>query len=114
MLSLFPEILFLAPLSATLIRVALGIAFGYVAWKHLNTADTMGKVLGIAEGVVALTLIVGAWTQPIALLGIVIFFIHVAIPRLRTLPTSTALLLLVMCVSLLFTGAGAQAVDLPL
>ncbi|MEK9154246.1 MAG: hypothetical protein AAB798_02125 [Patescibacteria group bacterium] len=114
MLSFFPEILFLAPLSATLIRVALGVAFGYAAWKHLNTADALERTLGVAEGATALALIAGAWTQPAAILSIVIFFIHTAIPRLRVLPASTALLLLVMCVSLLLTGAGALAFDLPL
>lgn len=114
MLSIFPEILFLAPLSATLIRIALGITLGFVAWKHLNTTDTLGRALGVAEGATALLFIAGMWTQPATLVGIVIFFIHTAIPRFRTLPLSTALLFLVMCVSLLFTGAGAFAFDLPL
>ena len=114
MLSLFPEILFLAPFSALLIRVATAAIFGYAASKHLTEPDMTLRALGTTEGVCALLLFLGLYAQAAALLGIALFFIHAFLPRARVLPTSSGLLLLVLCISLLVTGPGPLAFDLPL
>ncbi|MDP2649102.1 MAG: hypothetical protein U1D26_01950 [Patescibacteria group bacterium] len=114
MLSTFPQLLFLAPLAAALVRLALAIAFGYTAWRHVRTPETLLRISGAAEAAVGLALLLGAWTQPIALLGAVLVVIALLSPRTRTLPRSTLALALVMCATLVITGAGAFAIDLPL
>ena len=114
MLSVFPEILFLSPLAPLLIRVALGGVFAYTAWTHMKSADNTTRVLSIIEGVAAILLVVGAWTQPAALAALVLLAAHAFMPHLRVVSREATLLALVMAASLLLTGAGAFAFDLPL
>ena len=114
MLSLFPELLFLAPLAAFVIRVAAGLMIARIAYRHVFTPTTAMRILGIVEGVVAILLIAGAYTQPAALVAALIIAITLFLPTYRTLPRSTLALLLVMTLSLLVTGAGPFAFDLPL
>ncbi len=105
MLSLFPELLFLAPLSAVLIRMAAAFTFGYIATKRLS-APSLIRGLGIVEGLTAALLFVGLYTQAAAILGLILALVHLSVPRFRVLPTSTILLIAVMCASLLVTGPG--------
>ena len=114
MFTLLPQLLFLTPLSATLIRVAAAIGFGYVAWKHLGQTETTLRTAAIIEGMCAILLLVGATTQIAAIAGFVILLVHGYLPKLRVLPTSSILLLSVLCLSLVATGAGAFSFDLPL
>jgi len=114
MLSVFPELLWLAPLSAFLIRVAVGIVLGYSALQHFKTSETTSRPFAIAEGTTAIGLILGLYTQPVAILGVLIAGAWIVLPRLRTVALGTALLSLVLCVTLLITGAGPFAFDLPL
>lgn len=113
MLSLFPELLFLAPLSAFLIRLAVSIAMGYLAYRHAIMPGAAFKILCIVEGVAAVLLIAGGYTQAAALVGLILVGVNLLTPA-RILPRSTLLLLGLMCLSLLMTGAGAFAFDLPL
>ncbi len=105
MLSLFPELLFLAPLSAVLIRLAAAFTFGYIATKRLN-ASSMVRGMGIVEALVAVLLFVGLYTQAAAIVGGVLALMHMCVPRFRILPTSTVILVGIMCLSLLVTGPG--------
>lgn len=105
MLSLFPELLFLAPLSAVLIRLTAAFAFGYIAGKRLG-APSVIRGIGIVEGLVAALLFVGLYTQAAAILGGVLSLIHICAPRFRILPGSTVILIAVLCLSLLVTGPG--------
>jgi len=114
MLSLFPEILFLAPFSAFVIRIALGVLFAYTAWRHISRDDLVARILGIGEVAVAAALIAGSWTQPAALIAAAAIILWLALPKLHRWPISTLLLALVMCASLLVTGPGSFAFDLPL
>jgi len=114
MLSLFPELLFLAPLSALVIRVAAALAFGYAATAHVRTQNLSMRAIGIIEGVCAALLFFGGYTQAAAIIGIVLLLIYIFAPAYRTLPLTTNLLLVVLCLSLLVTGAGPFAFDLPL
>ena len=114
MLSVFHEILFLAPFAAFLIRIALAILLGYCAWKHLENNNKAGRALGFVEGITATALALGAWTQPAAIAGMFIIGAWFALPRLRAVALGTAFLAFVMCLSLLLTGAGLLAFDLPL
>ncbi len=114
MLSLFPEILFLEPFSAFLIRVALACVLGFVAWEHFSAKDADVRALGVLEVAAAVALIGGVWTQGVALAGFVAALLGIIFPRMRVLPMSTMLLALVMLLSLVVTGAGAFAFDWPL
>lgn len=132
MLSLFPQILFLAPFSATILRISAGTAFLLVAWIHMGKREELSRVdffvighgawipvfAALLEFTIAAALLAGIYTQLAALFGALValkFFIWkrrygVMIPLSR--PTSA--LLFVICLSLVFTGAGIFAFDLPL
>lgn len=114
MLSVFPSILFLAPFSALLIRIALSLVFIFAGWKHLSREDKRIRALSAFEFATAISFAVGAWTQIGALAGIVITILWLSFPYTRTVSKVATLLTLVMCVSLLVTGGGALAFDLPL
>ncbi|OGG58560.1 hypothetical protein A2765_02435 [Candidatus Kaiserbacteria bacterium RIFCSPHIGHO2_01_FULL_56_24] len=114
MLSLFPELLFLAPFSAFVIRISVSIVLAHAAYKHLPVSSAATRTLGVIEGLCALLLFIGAYTQAAALVGLCIFLIHIFMPSLRPLPRSTIILALILCLSLIVTGAGPFAFDLPL
>jgi len=114
MLSLFPEILFLAPFSALLLRLALAFVFAYAAWTHVSRGEMLVRALGVAEIAVAVALFTGSWTQAGALAGIVVAALWLFSPSWSTYARGTVLLSLAICVSLLVTGAGAFAFDMPL
>ena len=131
-LSLFPQILWLAPFSATLLRLAAAFVFFSIAWTHIEKREELSQInfLIVGRGAwiptiaviiefgIAVTLLVGIYTQAAAILGTLgalKFFIWkrrygAMIPLSRT----ASLLLLIICFSLLFTGPGAFAFDLPL
>ena len=114
MLSVFPEVLFLSPLAPFLIRAALGILFAHSAWNHIQKTDTAPRILAVFEAALGVVLALGAWTQPAALAAAAVAIVWLARPDIRTTAASTALLALVMSLSLIVTGAGAYAFDLPL
>lgn len=113
MLSLLPELLFLAPLSAFIIRVVVGISLGIIAYRHILVPTTL-RAVGIIEGVTALLLIVGAYTQGAAIVALIIIGTSFFLPAWRKFPRSTLLLLGILALSLILTGAGPFAFDLPL
>ena len=114
MLSILPSLLFLAPFSAFLIRIALGVVFGYAALRHFENTDAVVRALAILEGALAIMLVVGAWTQVMALLGGLLIGAWFWFPQLRTVALGTVLLSLALSLTLLITGAGPFAFDLPL
>jgi len=116
-----------------LLRVAAAISFAYMAWylwqerERFNGLPApivgylrpwMVTVGEIVTAIVAIFLLVGAWTQGIAILGALavikqlIFYSRYkdVYPYTR----SSYWLLLCICLMLLVTGAGAFAFDLPL
>lgn len=135
MLNPFPELLFLAVLGPFILRVTVGIFFlfrGYinlmreqreemastlrVDWGPLGTFFVW--YLGILQVLVGLSFIFGYLVQIGAIIG---FLIIIKLAYLKKkypiiAPYSKALYLIVaaICVSLLVTGAGGLAFDLPL
>lgn len=132
MLSLFPQILFLAPLSTALLRVCAGLVFVYLAYVHFSkrkaAAEELSTLIGgahviiplysVVELLIAVSLIAGVWTQLAALLGwavaLKVLFIRHSLRELKPLSQLSYALLAAICFSLVFTGAGAFAFDLPL
>lgn len=133
MLSYFPQILFLAPLGITLLRVMLAIYLIYIAWymiKHQSALSEvqvpiighmhswMLMVSATALGIISALLIVGAWTQIVAILALVVVVKHLfwykRFSEALPFPRSTYILLACISLVLIVSGAGAFAFDLPL
>jgi hypothetical protein len=114
MLVTFPEILFLAPFSALALRVVLAVLLGLAAWAHAERPQALPRAWALLEAGATIALIGGAWTQPVALVVAVWLFASLFVRDMRIFPQSTVLLALVMALSLVVTGAGALAFDLPL
>lgn len=118
MLTTFPAFLtysFFAPL---LIRLAAGSAFISFATPRIRTHRSwmhIARVYGVAEVVVGVMLITGYRVQVAALVGVVLCGTSlVSRQRLANAPRLTVVLTLLMCLSLVVSGAGALAFDLPL
>jgi len=132
MLSLFPQLLFLAPFSATILRVSAGIAFLLIAWIHMSKREELSRVdffvighgawipvfAALLEFAIAAALLAGIYTQLAALFGALValksFVWKRRFSELFPLSRPTSALLFVICLSLVFTGAGVFAFDLPL
>jgi hypothetical protein len=132
MLTLFPQILFLSPLAPTLLRFAAGIVFFQIAWELYEKRDELSRMKFIVVGkgawvplfsslVAFLTgvgLVLGIYTQAAAIVGAAFalksFVWHPRYPRFFTMPRTVSALLFIICLSLILTGAGAFAFDLPL
>src|ERR1700744_1954770 len=133
MLSLFPSLLSYQFLAITLIRVASGLVLLYMSYRyamlrgdisrtklplvgHLPEAVTLfGALVIFAAGVL---LVIGLFTQAATIVGMLIALKHVIFakryPHIMPISAGMGALLFVMCLSLLFFGAGAFAFDLPL
>lgn len=85
-----------------------------MAWKHFSAPENSIRAFGVLEIALSAALALGIWTQGVALVGVVRILLDIFMPRLRVLPLSTTLLSLVMFLSLVVTGAGVFAFDLPL
>lgn len=132
MLSLFPELLFLSPLAAALLRVAAACVFFYAVNAQVNRIDTLATVrvpiLGSGawivwasitfDAVIGLCLLTGTYTQGAALAGLLgIAIAMIGAPEyIARVPIArgTLALTFVILISLVLTGAGAFAFDLPL
>lgn len=140
-LTLFPTLLsfgfgsyFIAPL---FLRLCVAVAFGYQAVQHIKHKRAVAEELGgalrflslesavwltgvliLTEAALGLLLFVGAYTQLAALLaglGLAkMAYLKKHFHAYAPLPRSTYLVLIVICFTLLFTGAGQYAIDLPL
>lgn len=120
MLSLFPSLLSWSQLSPFIIRLTLAavlIVWAYGSFRN-SGAKSSDKVIALIESLVALFLIFGHWTQGAALVAILDLLVRIGFKiRARQFLTSGInyyLIILVLAVSLLFTGAGLFASDMPL
>jgi uncharacterized membrane protein len=119
MLSLFPELLSWSQLSPFLIRITLGLVLLYWAFQALRNSNSgLGKLVGILEGIAAILLIIGMYVQGAALYAAIDLAIRL-VGRImnRSFLTNGInyyLILFVLAVSLLLTGAGLFAFDIAL
>lgn len=130
MLNIFPALLAYGLLAPLAIRVFVGLVFFVAGYRRLlrriGHADAMTvpphptalKVpLGIVEIVTGIALVVGAYTQLAAIAGAALSLAYmICASRGIIVPggRSMRLALFVMSLSLLVTGAGAFAFDIPL
>ncbi len=120
MLSIFPSLLAWEQLSPFIIRIALGAVFLYWSHKAIKNKklSSIEKIFGYLEGVAGILLIVGIWTQAAALFACIklagCLFGKIRHRQFLTDGVNYYLILLVMAISLLLTGAGFFAFDIPL
>lgn len=118
MLSLFPTFLSWQQLSPLLIRLVLGAVLIYWSYRRLRTVPlaTKSRIVGIIDALLGILLVIGLWTQLAAILiGLDLIVRIVKKIRERSFLTEGVnyyLILLVLCISLLVTGAGWLAFDL--
>ena len=121
-LSIFPVLLSYQQLSPFIIRVMLGITLAYFGYHKMRgygqSSGSNSKTYGIVEITIALFLIIGLWTQLAAILNAIILLIKIGFKvkekKFLTDGVNYYILLLVMAISLIFTGAGFLAIDYPL
>jgi uncharacterized membrane protein YphA (DoxX/SURF4 family) len=132
MLNPFPELLALGFFAPTILRIAAGAMFLYAARHHWEHREQIGSlhfpVVGrgnwiawaaiLFHFVIGLMLIFGYYTQYAAVLAAVGAFKGILLgksyPDAFMFSRSTYVLLVILSLSLLITGAGAFAFDLPL
>ncbi len=121
MLSLFPSLLTYELLAPFILRLTLGIVLIHWGWKGVKLGRGNEKhlgLLGIIDTLAGLLLIAGFLTQFAALVSIIILgsrLIGKVINRaFFTDGVNYYFILFVIALSLLFTGPGFFAFDLPL
>jgi uncharacterized membrane protein YphA (DoxX/SURF4 family) len=119
MYSVFPHLLPLADLTPFLLRILLGIIF--LEWsyrKFKNKASTKNTTIAISEGTIGIFFFIGFLTQLAALIAVALLGTKL-ISKIRAKAFLTDgvnyyLILFIISLCLLFSGAGFMAFDLPL
>ena len=122
MLSLFPSLLSWSQISPLIIRLTLGITLAWFGYQKIRgkgkSSGSNSAVYGGVEIFVSIFLIIGLFTQLAALVNAIILIIKLGFKaregKLLSDGVNYYIILLVMCVSLMVTGAGLFAFDLPL
>jgi uncharacterized membrane protein YphA (DoxX/SURF4 family) len=132
MLNPFPDLLVLGFFAPTLVRVAVAAVFIYAGISHWKQREAIGRmrfpIIGSGEWVawgsilfhlgVGAALLFGYYTQIAALLGLIGSLKALAFrshyPHVFIYNRATYVLLAAVCLSLMLSGAGALAFDLPL
>jgi uncharacterized membrane protein YphA (DoxX/SURF4 family) len=119
MLSLFPSLLSYEGFAPLLLRLTLGSIYIFWAYGRLrNRNNKKEMIFGITELLVGIFFIIGYFTQLVALVSIVILG-TLLVQKIRsgsflTNGVNYYLILFVISIVLLISGAGFFAFDLPL
>jgi len=121
MLSVFPSLLSWQELSPLLIRLVLGAVLIHWAYRGLFRATSPSvylKALAVIEAIAGILIVLGLWTQ-VAAAAVAIDLVVRIVERVTkkaflTDGVNYYLVLLVLALSLLVTGAGWWAFDLSL
>lgn len=134
MLNTFPELLNYSLLAPTLLRLILAFVLitvgidtitkkrslfaSYFISREFPLANLLPWKFGISEIILGLFFFFGFFTQVASLIAIYIllslFFIENRAEKILPHNSTFYLIMIVIAISLLFSGAGAFAVDLPL
>jgi uncharacterized membrane protein YphA (DoxX/SURF4 family) len=133
MLNIFPDLLSFALLAPFILRLTVGITFMYISFfviynnrinffeyykkHHYPLPIVLTWFFGILNLIVGLFLVVGFLTQVVVLIAIYLLVsLYLCDQEIKTFEfqKSFYILLGIVCLSLLFLGAGAFAVDIPL
>lgn len=133
MLNPFPELLDFAIFAPVFVRVIVGVFFLKFGWNKLtkdrehklNFFESIGlrpagvylTILGFAEILIGIALVLGAGTQIaaiiVAIITLISWIIKIRHPEYLVSPANTYLVLFLLSLSLLLSGAGLPAIDLP-
>jgi uncharacterized membrane protein YphA (DoxX/SURF4 family) len=130
-LTLFPGLLDYSFYAPTILRVAAALVIASLALAHWQKRDELHKLLRpltgssarflvplavLVEAATAMLLFIGLYTQAAAIVGMFLALRSLILRPRALAPYGHAAdwLLLSICASLLLTGAGAIAFDLPL
>lgn len=117
MLNPFPLLLVYSTLAPFILRLVLGFIYLDIGFLNLKKSGYL-KLLGLVEVVGAVMLFFGFYTQIAAILFILIagtsLYIEYKDATVLRRDIAFYLLLLAISISLLLSGAGAYAKDLPL
>lgn len=121
MLNPFPSLLDFALLAPFLVRVALGLMFLHLAYDgllHYKKIPRIALFLAVLGALGGIALLVGLFTQIASLLGVLISLAFFLFPKQTAasfaIEKRLSFLLFALSLSLLFSGAGLFAFDLPL
>lgn len=134
MLNLFPGLLSYAMLGPFILRLVLGlivIDLGFLKFKgerkrwlttfeamHLRPAELFVTLYALVQIAGGLLLLIGLWTQGVAIVFAILTFSELYVEwssaTLMKRDFTFYLLMFVISLSLVFTGAGAYAFDIPL
>lgn len=122
MLSTFPTLLAYQGFAPLIIRLVVGITLVYFGYeKTLGKGKSSGsntKAYGIGEIITGVFLVIGLFTQLAALINVIILLIKIGHKinhkAFLTDGINYYALLFAMALSLLFTGPGFLAFDLPI
>lgn len=132
MLNPFPDLLFLSILAPTILRIAAGLLFLSLATGHFKQREEIRRSMNFLgalstpyvfalcaiEALVGLALLVGFYAQIAAMFGVLgivkALFLRKRFPLIFSLTIPAYLLLGAILLSLILTGAGGFAFDLPL
>lgn len=114
MLATWPELLFLSPFAAFFVRLALAVLFARVAYRRARTRSRVLSAFAVVDAAIAIALFFGTMTQVAAFAATICTGAWLLRPSWRPCPRSTCALALVMAITLIITGPGPFAYDLPL
>ena len=114
MFSIFPPLLTFSSIAPLLLRLTLGVVFVLWAYRKIK----INKYQAILEGIIGVLLVFGFITQLASLFATIILGIRL-VKKIKekaflTDGVNYYLILFVISISLIFTGAGFLALDLPL
>lgn len=132
MLSIFPDLLPYALIAPFLVRVGVALALFYFAfshfsrgsfthavWKVFHKEGLVSRMSGFAYATSSACILMGFFTQVAVIIPIpfLLYDIYGALKEARTAPAEHIILrgfVMFALISLLFSGAGFLAIDLPL
>jgi uncharacterized membrane protein YphA (DoxX/SURF4 family) len=119
MTSLFPELLTYSLIAPLLLRLTIAMVFIFWAYRMARMVGRTQKdvLMSVVYGISGLLFLVGIFTQFASLVAVVVLGVHI-IKKIMSRAFLTDgvnyyLILLAIAISLLFTGPGFFAFDLP-
>jgi len=118
MVSAFPFLLSWSEVAPLLLRITIAAVFLHKTYKSLRSSRDHGdKAIAVVEGLVAIFLLIGLFTQVAALILAIDLLIRLIQKALRKEVLSAGvnyyILLLIMALCLLVSGPGLLSFDLP-
>ena len=120
-LSVFPQLLFLGLIAPLLLRVAVGVFMLFSGWERYKKTQNQSFVPHFTSGLLVISgvlVLLGLYTQIGVILGIIaLIFDKYVETRSGQLSRDKKILYIIVAIillSLLFTGPGFLAFDLPL